>query len=407
MRKWWIGAALALALGSGPARAQHLPYAPGPAPLPEPVPECRQPGPAQPPINPGPLGPMQAPLGPPDDLSLSCNAPYAFDDSYYNPEHAFYFHAGAMALMRQGLGHRPVAMFDPNPRQIRPDGLEVNTAPQANSLLLQDTSDIHPNFAWGPRATVGYIFDNQAVELTAFYLPENGKAVTTAVPGQVFTFFNHAPAGFQGDNNLFHNADFVQTTFKTAVGNAEANYRCWPWVESGFDWILGVRYFDVQERLGMTVSDDGLTSPPAGVSNQVLNAQYAVRTHNRMVAPQLGIEWERHPFRWLGLGFNAKGAWGANFTDVDVTFQRGDGLPGFIGHRSHTQFSHLYEIGLFADFYLLERVKLRGGYSTFWFLHAVTANDQVDYDLSHIDGLRKDNGNIFYHGPMVELQFLF
>ena len=45
--------------------------------------------------------------------------------------------------------------------------------------------------------------------------------------------------------------------------------------------------------------------------------------------------------------------------------------------------------------------------ATFWVVNVPEAVDQVDFDLSHTPGIKNKHGSIFYHGPMVELQFLF
>ncbi len=47
-------------------------------------------------------------------------------------------------------------------------------------------------------------------------------------------------------------------------------------------------------------------------------ATYSVQTHNRLLAPQLGFEWDKSLTDWLALGVTAKGAWGEpNFVELD------------------------------------------------------------------------------------------
>jgi hypothetical protein len=113
-------------------------------------------------------------------------------------------------------------------------------------------------------------------------------------------------------------------------------------------------------------------------------------------------------------------------------------LTGFDTHRSATVFSQIYEIGAFADFHILEKLRLRLGYTATWLLGVAASNDQVDFNLegsaarqtfgaqilnqarttgnlgqlltipnSIPHGHTNNNGSILYFGPQVELQFYF
>jgi hypothetical protein len=55
----------------------------------------------------------------------------------------------------------------------------------------------------------------------------------------------------------------------------------------------------------------------------------------------------------------------------------------------------------------MERLRLRGGYQAFWLTNIATSQDQVDFNLANTGGRKNYTGSTFYHGPMVELQFLF
>jgi hypothetical protein len=110
---------------------------------------------------------------------------------------------------------------------------------------------------------------------------------------------------------------------------------------------------------------------------------------------------------WFTVGANFKGAWGANFVEIDKRLTRGDGLIGFNDKNSDTIFSHLYEIGLYGDISLWEQFRFRFGYSALWIVHVPDAQTQVQFDLAHQFPGRNDNGSVFYHGPMIEFQFFF
>jgi hypothetical protein len=59
------------------------------------------------------------------------------------------------------------------------------------------------------------------------------------------------------------------------------------------------------------------------------------------------------------------------------------------------------------DFYLLERMRIRASYNLLWLVNVPEAKSQIDYDLLSPNGSRADHGSIFFHGPMIEMQFLF
>src|SRR5262249_43483777 len=126
--------------------------------------------------------------------------------------------------------------------------------------------------------------------------------------------FNNAPLGFEGNNGMWLQADVIRTRLQTAVGSAEVDYRCWPLLHTGWNVALGVRYLDLYERFSFYTGDDDLTVRDInGRPNPRLEATYATTAHNRIVAPQLGFEYNRAFNCWLAFSATAKGAWGANF----------------------------------------------------------------------------------------------
>lgn len=398
MSKSWMGMMLVVAgLSQAPAAlGQHLPSGPGPAPMPDPMP-C---GPSQQMI-PGPISPFAAPPGPPDELGIPASVPGAFRDDWYCPEKCVYFHAGAMALQRRRPGRFPIALIDPV-------NVDTGTANALGSSLTQDLSQVHPHFAWGPRATIGLLFDGCALEATGYYLPQTSSSTTTTNPGSLDTFFTNPPVGFEGNNGLWTQADRITTTLRTTLGNAEVNYRWWCPALTGCDLLFGIRYFDQQERLSIGTDDDGVALPGAnGRPDPLRQATYSILAHNRIVGPQLGMEWQYNCLKCLSCGFYAKGAWGVNFVDVDISLTRGDGLVGFDGGRNNTIYSSLYDLGGFIELQVLERLRIRSGYNALWLIHVPVANQQLDFNLQRTTGARKDNGSVFYQGPLFELQFLF
>jgi hypothetical protein len=420
---------IAVCLGAVPAaRAQYLPCPPSQGPMPEPVPAApAMPPPSQNgPAYPGPLDSRLAPHGPEDKLGLPPNIKTAFPETPEDDTSAgFYAGAGAMALMRQRLGHDPIAMRGPAPTfprdepdvRGRPDEPDAPLPPfpdiEGFPILPQgrpeiDQSDIHSEYAWGPRATIGWFWGPQAIEVTGFYLPETEGKVDKIEPGQLTAPFINPPAGFLGDGGLWFAADRITASFRSTMGNAEVNYRRWGIMYTQVETIFGIRYFDLFERLEIFTDKDGFTTRDIiGRADPTQQASYIVRTHSHLVGPQIGWEASTPLACWLQIGAKAKGCWGANFTDNHVILQRGDGLVGFDLRNHPTVFSHLYELGLFVDWFIWDRGRLHVGYDTMFVLHVPEAENEVSFDLSRQFAPFRQNGNIFYHGPVIEMQILW
>src|SRR5262249_8948086 len=186
MSRWWRGLGVGAAwLGLGlPAPAQG--YAPAPVGaarvMPDPLP-C---GPAscapQPNLVPGPLSPEGAPPGPPDCLSLPAGHSSAFQCENYAPECACYLSIGAMALQRQPLGAGGIAVAEPMTT-------DTGTPPPPSSPILQRFKDLTPDMSWGIRGTAGVLYNDQAVELSAWYIFKTNTNKISENPGAIDGYF--------------------------------------------------------------------------------------------------------------------------------------------------------------------------------------------------------------------------
>src|SRR5262249_51177211 len=128
---------------------------------------------------------------------------------------------------------------------------------------------------------------------------------------------------------------------------------------------------------------------------------------NHIAALQLGFESRRDVTSQVGVTFMAKGAWGANFAEVEHTLVRGDGFQGPRTNRSRAAFAHAYELGLFADFAVTEQFRIKAGYQPLWLVDIPEASSQIPFNLQDIGRPFNTHGSAFFHGPMLEVQFLF
>jgi hypothetical protein len=443
MKKWWIGAVLAAMWVGQSAWGQSPP--PGGL-LPDPVPVAPCP-PQGGPFMPGPLTGAAAPAGPGDALSLPANVHTAWGQPG-TPESGAYLSVGSMALMRQRPGGQSIAT------DALPNGPLINNS-RANSpitVALQvseqlptgkevlNTHDIDATFSWGARVTLGYMYDDAAIEVTGFYLPAHDTSVGVSIPGSLaLPFFDapnrpNGPLAFVGPSGigLWTPADRATISLQTQLGDAELNYRWWSKIFGGIEGIFGFRYFELDERALIT-ADDSLTgiavfnpltgtlfnpasrnamNPVTGaiITNalppSLLTATYLARASNHILMPQAGFEWNQPLGSWLTLGVTGKAGFGADELDVTTRLSSGTGFVGAQSRSSGWSYTSLYELDAYVDILALERVKVRIGYTAMWLLHVGEAFQQVNYDLS-APAMHRDSGSVFFHGPMIEAQFLF
>ncbi len=409
MFKKWMGLALLAGwLGQGTvATAQYLPGMPAPAAMPEPLP-CPPTNPLPTNLVPGPISPLVAPKGPGDDLSLPAGIRGAFQcEEYATPCHV-YFHMGAIALKRQDLGNGVVAFTDSSvlvPTETGAQTFVTNFAPAL------DANTLSPDMTFGGRATLGWLSEEFgcALEMSGFFIPLSDTFTEAVSPTRLNTFFINTPRGFSGgDDGIFRQVDRVRATQDTSLGSAEINVRTFSKIFTGCEPLFGVRYFYHLERFSILTDDDSIANAdPFGRGVPLRVATYSSRVRSNFIAPQFGLEYQHDLLPGLAVGLYGKAAAGVSFSDIEITLDRADGRRGVTGTRQRRQFSQVYDVGLFFDGYILERLRVRAGYQALWLNHVPEAVDQVSFDLSQPLGRQDNTANIFYHGPSIELQFLF
>jgi hypothetical protein len=426
MTKWWKHVALLgawLALGATAKAQPGYPSPVGAARMVEPLRYTPEP---QPDLVPGPMTPQMAPVGPPSTLNLPADHTGAFQLENYPAESAGFGSIGGMSLQRQKLTHLPIAFTDNQSRGldtgIVPTG--IGTLPTGGfnpfmtvpSLLPKalDLNDINPAWSTGGRLTIGYLLGNSAVELTGFYDPNSSSNGTVGNQGRLFVPFgpsNKTLLGFEGNNGLFLQADRVQTTFSNEIASAELNFRTWDAGINRTELILGMRYFYSRERIDINTDDEFSTKSIFGAADPRRQANYGVSTRNNLVAAQFGGEYSAplptESLSWIWLTMMGKGAVGPNFIETNRSLTRGDGFVGFNAGHSTVRVSGLSELSGFVDFHLLDRVRLRAGYTALYGFNFSTAGALVQYDLTRQAIGGKDHNSVFWHGPVAELQFLF
>jgi hypothetical protein len=404
MKKWYVTVTLLSVwlcqAGSVSAQGAHIPSPYGPARFPEPLP-CGQ-TPPGPEMVPGPIDPSAAPPVPPQGTEYPADHTSAFQCEEFVRDDHCYVEACAVGWLRQKLGNGTPLVFG-DPSNLKNGIIGGNNLP-----VMQNLDDIGQDWNFGPKLTVGYQWQNQALEVTGFWIPSSNNNTYTQMPGMLDLPFHNPPLGFEGDNGMWTHADQVVSTFKSNTWNAEINYRYTDAAITDAELILGVRYLALYETLGIFTGDDDLTFPTANGPDPTRQATYQVQTYNHIIAPQIGFEWGHACTPYFTLGVTGKAACGVNLAEIHTTLTRGDGLVGVDSKRNEViPFAGIYEAGAFLDFNILEKMRLRVGYNGMFLVNVAPASDQIDFDLAHPGGHNDIHSTIFYHGPMAELQFLF
>jgi hypothetical protein len=406
MRKWWTAAAMtAMWLGqTAVGSAQGPGEVSGSGAMPEPLPISGGPGAQNPLVAPpgygeGPVFPGPTQAGAPEE----------------GGHRGIYFSSGSLGLRRQRLGNavspfsglgagQPLAVIDAGSGAI-----DTGNGPiLGQTMTILETRDIAPNYIWGPVATIGFQYGNDALEFTGYWLPDQESKTNNINAGLIDVPFFNPPIGFEGDNGLWRQADQVVTSFRSQIGNAEINLRHWSESCPGFQWIWGLRYFDLNESLGIFTDDDGiLIRDLNGNPDPLRQATYFTRAHSHIIAPQVGFEYDLPILRWFTMGGTAKSAAGINFYDVTRSLKRGDGLIGFDETRDASTFSAIFEFGAFGDIAIYQWLHFRAGYTAMFVLHVPTASNEIDFNLNNTTPALNSSGSIFYHGPSFQVSLSF
>ena len=343
MAKWSMGLALIGMCLTGTAEAQW-----GGAP------PCRE-------MAPGPMDRCTAPEGPTDELGIPAQLPNAFSDPCCDHHLDPYFYVGAQALMRHHMGEAAVG--------IRGAG--------AAAVVVQKFDDMPMNVNFGPSGGIGFRWDGGAFDLGGYYLPPKDSAITDfgAVNSAIPNVTASAAAGF------------FRTTLTSSLGNYEANFSSSSTAWQGPEWLLGVRFLDLEEKLRF---QGGNT--------------YTVRAFNRIVGPTVGVQYPAWVCGSCALLLYGKATWGWNMLHADGSTV----TAGVVAEESdnRTFFSHIYEVGFTFDVQISDPLRLRLGWQGLWALHVAEAVKQIGTATGDLLSTNTQ-GSILYHGPMFQLEWVF
>ncbi|MFO0930596.1 MAG: hypothetical protein U0736_26785 [Gemmataceae bacterium] len=134
-------------------------------------------------------------------------------------------------------------------------------------------------------------------------------------------------------------------------------------------------------------------------------------TRNNLFTVQCGGEYSaplpHEKLGWLWITMMGKSAIGANVIERTQRLVRGDGFPGFEHRTNALRLAGIYDVAAYLDIHILERLRVRAGYTALWATGVSSAGSQVEFDLTRQGQRSTDRSSIFWHGPVLEMQFLF
>ena len=126
-----------------------------------------------------------------------------------------------------------------------------------------------------------------------------------------------------------------------------------------------------------------------------------------MIMAQTGFEWYWPIKKWVGIGAIAKTALGGNEIELTTRLTNAAGMVGSELHNSKWTYASVNEFTLYLDLIMFDKMRLRAGYTAMWLLNVGEGLSQIDYNLANTTAGINDRGSVFFHGPILELEFLF
>jgi hypothetical protein len=283
-------------------------------------------------------------------------------------------------------------------------GFDDGLPPEPGSQPILDFADVKPDLASGGRLTVGLYADSLCFEVGGMFIPKRRDTHTVTMPGSISSFFINPPLGFEGTNpDLWDNADIMSLTLEDSLATGELNVRYFlKGDDVGAELFLGLLYVELREQLEIFTDDDSLQFAPDPLSV----ATYTSAVRNHMLGLHAGASMHGWVCDWLALSWDVRGAWLANYTNMEIDLVRGDGFVGIDDGDNKWGFTQIYEGGVFVDL-TSSRCRVRLGYQCMVFWHVATAQDQIDFDLNNWSGKGDMRGTIFFHGPTALLEIVF
>lgn len=300
--------------------------------------------------------------------------------------------------------------------QTIPDSLADSTSlptGAANTLFPEDGKHIRYRIFGGARINTGFWFSREqrlGLDASFFQLEQNSNGAGYASPGSpiLARFYNNANSGtltsLQFSNSSAtagYSGSIAAVSTMSSMWGADASFRWngYQMLADNTDWLFGVRYFDMRERLHI-----GATANFTNGSRFNLNDYFAVS--NQFYGGQVGFHARWGNFYGVSVDGIVKLAVGAVSQRVaisgDNTFVSAAGVttaeqvglyaqPSNIGVHQRNKFAILPEFTLNLNYNLTERAAVYVGYNFFYLSSVMRVGNAIDEtvndsNISYISG---------------------
>jgi hypothetical protein len=340
----------------------------------------------------------QGPLGSHLASVLAALAPYS--ETGCCAPHWFDVHAEAVFLRRDDdAAFRELVRLGPlGPALITTDDLSLDT--------LDPSLRITGTWQTGPGSNL---------EFTYFGLNESSEKVEVrSADDLLFAAFDNFSVDASGvpvpeaEIEQFHRAEYQRVKLDSDFDSLELNYRRrWmgPTCLVQGSWLLGVRYFELKDRLTFySFADRDIDLPPGEESGG--DALYNLRTRNYMTGAQLGGDMWVCLLPGLRVGLDGKAGIYGNNVKVNTTLDGHDPYDNFVSFiepeaLGNDKVSLIGELSLLLTYQLTHNLTFRGGYQMLWVEGVATALDNFNSDITQRVPTMSDGDSLFYDGFTV------
>jgi hypothetical protein len=212
----------------------------------------------------------------------------------------------------------------------------------------------------------------------------------------------------------FHQAEYQRVKLDSDFDSLELNYRRrWmgPTCLVQGSWLIGVRYFDLQDRLTFySFADRDVNLPPGEDSGG--DALYDLRTRNYMTGAQLGGDMWLCLTPGLRLGIDGKAGLFGNNVKVNTALDGHDPYDNFVAFIApealgNDKVTFIGEMSLLLTYQINHNFTFRGGYQMMWLEGVATALDNFNPDITQRIPMMADGGSLFYNGFTVGAEWMW
>jgi hypothetical protein len=183
----------------------------------------------------------------------------------------------------------------------------------------------------------------------------------------------------------------ISACYISRLNSTEINWR--GGLNQNLALLAGFRWVEIHENLGVSADVGGVNVATANWN-----------TDNHLYGGQVGAILQ---LLKMGRRFSAD-TWfkgGIYGNDADNQFNFTSIGPNLAGHTSRGQTAFVGDIQFSGSYWFTDHVALRSGYQLLWADGVALASDQVNASSSLTGHGIRTNGDVFYHGALIGLDF--